>query len=222
MFPRTPASALSLLSFFALAACSSSSSSGTALTDAGSSADSAAADTGTSPDGASATDAGADAGPLTGSGTVTGSVGGVSFGPVLRAYLIGAPDLATTTAIYLVGTPGVACADMNRSGWSHLVAPGIPIYEMILATQTPAAGAYTVSTATTLPAGSAEVNYLTSSPSRTEVRAATGTITLSALTPGVSATGTFSVKFPVTVDGGTADGLDGTFDAVYCAVGHEP
>ncbi len=208
----------------AAAACSSSSASGTS-TDGGGSADTSISDTGadTALADGSAVDGGADAGGLTGSGTVAGSVGGTGFGQVYNAFLIGAPDLATSTAVYLVGKPGVACSDIGQSGWSHLIPTGVPIFEMILITQTPAAGTYAVSAATA--PGSAEVNYIVSAPARNETRATAGTITLSTLTPNVAAAGTFSVQFPGTVvDGGDAgaSAFDGTFNAVYCAAGHEP
>ncbi len=234
MSPRiSPLALLSLASAasiaLATAACSSSSSSGASPGDGGTTTDGSVADTGsdTAPPQDSATsDGGVDAATPSGSGTIAGTVGGTSFGQVYSAFLIGAPDVATDTALYLVGAQGVACSDIGKSGWSHTIAGGVQIFEMILTTSTPAGGTYTVSTATAPPAGSAEVNYILSAPTRNETRATGGTITLTALTPGASAVGTFSVQFPSNVGDGGADAganaLDGTFAAAFCAAAHEP
>ncbi len=170
----------------------------------------------TSTDAAVVVDAGS------GSGAIAGSVGGAPFGTVMSAYWIGVPDVASTTAVYLVGKP-IACSDITTSGWAHTIAAGTPIFEMIMATKTPAAGQYTVSTASSPPVGSAEVQYIVAAPARNETRSTTGTIELTTLTAQSEAVGTFSVQFGAT-DGGDAgaNSLSGTFTAAYCAGGHEP
>ena len=148
-----------------------------------------------------------------GSGTITGSVKGAPFDKVVSAYWIGVPDDPATIAVYVVGG-AVSCADISASGWSHTIAKGTQIFEMIMAGS--AAGSYKVTSA--LPAaGEAEVQYIFAQPTRNETRSNAGTITLATLTAKTNATGTFSVQFP----DGTSK-LDGSFDAVYCATGHEP
>ena len=176
------------------------------------------------PDGGDGGDASDDGGGR-GAGTITGSVGGAAFGPVMSAFWIGMPDVAATTAVYLIGAP-VACADITSSGWSHTIPANIKIFEMILQTRAPAAGSYTVS-AGAPPVGGAEVQYIVSSPVRNETRATSGSISLTALTPNTAATGTFGVQFLGAGDAGDAGDagasmLSGTFNAVYCAAAHEP
>ena len=190
-----------------------------------------AAEAGSTPDSATATDAAASDAPAVvdagdGSGSVAGSVGGMPFTSVMSAYWIGTPDLPTTTAIYLVGKQ-ISCADIAASGWSHTIAAGTPIFEMIMASKTPVPGHYTVSTATAPPVGSAEVQYVLAAPARNETRATAGSIDLTSLTNGVGAVGMFDVQFGSGADGGDAgdagaNSLSGTFRAAYCAGGHEP
>jgi len=162
----------------------------------------------------------ADAGA--GSGSIAGAVGGAPFTTVLSAYWIGMPDNAATTAVYLVGKD-LGCADISASGWAHTITAGTQVFEMIMTSKTPATGPYTVSTATSPPVGSAEVQYIVAAPGRNETRATTGSIDLTSLAPGVEAVGTFDVHFGAG-DGGDAggSGLSGTFRAAYCAGGHEP
>lgn len=180
------------------------------------------------------TDAGTDAADAPssgdagiGSGTIAGSVGGSPFTAVMSAYWIGAPDSAATTALYLIGKP-IACADITTSGWSHTIAAGTQIFEMILVTKTPPIDRYTVSTAASPPVGGAEVQLIVAAPQRNETRATTGTIDLTKLIANNQAAGTFNVQFGAAGDAsddagdGGANGLTGTFTAAYCAAGHEP
>lgn len=183
--------------------------------------DAATAPDGTPDDTGVADTGGGDAG--VGSGTIAGSVGGTPFTSVMSAYWIGSPDSAATTAVYLIGKR-IACADITASGWSHTIAVGTPIFEMIMATKTPPTASYTVSTATSPPVGSAEVQYVVAAAARNETRATTGSIDLTKLTANTEAVGTFSVQFGAADDAGDAgaNSLSGTFAATYCAAGREP
>ena len=173
-------------------------------------------------------DAGAESGGgVGGSATIAGSVGGVAFTTVMSAYVIGSPDNAATTAVYLIGAPAVGCAAIGASGWGRTIPAGTQIFEMIMATKTPAADTYTVSTAAAPPVGSAEVQYVLAAATKNETRATSGTVTLSTLTPNGPAVGKFKVQFPSSGDAGDggdagASALEGTFNAVFCAAGHEP
>ena len=149
-----------------------------------------------------------------GTGTITGSVKGATFDTVKSAYWIGLPDDPATTAVYLVGA-SITCADISKSGWSHTITAGTQIFEMIMVGTAP--GTFKVTTATAPAAGEAEVQYIFAQPTRNETRANGGTITLATLTAKTEAKGTFSVTFA-----DVTSKLEGTFDAVYCATGHEP
>jgi hypothetical protein len=173
----------------------SDSGGGTQAEDSATSADTSAADA----------PSGEDAG--VGSGTIAGSVAGAPpFTTVMSAYWIGVPDVAGTTAVYLVGKQ-LACADITTSGWAHTITAGTPIFEMIMATKMPATGTYTVSTAASPPVGSAEVQYVVAGPTRNETRATAGTIDLTKLIAQTEAVGTFNVQFGAG-DGGAGDGGD--------------
>ena len=148
-----------------------------------------------------------------GSGTIAGTAGGKTYDTVLSAYWIGAPDVATTTAVYLVAKP-IGCADISKSGWSHTIAAGTQVFEMLMWGSAP--GTFKVNSAASNP-GDVEVNALIAAPTKSETRGNAGTVTLTTLTATTEAKGTFSVQFP----DGTSK-LDGTFDAVYCPTGHEP
>jgi hypothetical protein len=187
-----------------------------------------AVDSGSTPDSTtSATDTGAADAPAAvdagaGSGSIAGAVGGTPFTTVMSAYWIGVPDSAATTAVYLIGTQ-LACADLAASGWAHTITAGTPIFEMIMTSKTPVTDHYTVSTASSPPVGSAEVNYIVAAPARNETRSTTGSIDLTSVAAGIEAVGMFDVQFGAS-DGGDAgaNSLSGTFRAAYCAGGHEP
>jgi hypothetical protein len=187
-----------------------------------------AVDSGSTPDSTtSATDTGATDAPAAadagaGSGSIAGAVGGTPFTTVMSAYWIGVPDNAATTAVYLIGAQ-LACADLAASGWAHTITAGTPIFEMIMTSKTPATDHYTVSTATSPPVGSAEVQYIVAAAARNETRSTAGSIDLTSVAAGIEAVGMFDVQFGATEGGDAgANSLSGTFRAAYCAGGHEP
>lgn len=198
-------------------ACSSSSSSAPTPSPSDTAIDDTAiADVGGDGIAEAASDAATDApeGGVGGTGTITGSVKGATFDTVKSAYWIGLPDDPATTAVYLVGA-SITCADISKSGWSHTITAGTQIFEMIMVGTAP--GTFKVTTATAPAAGEAEVQYIFAQPTRNETRANGGSVTLATLTAKTEAKGTFSVTFA-----DVTSKLEGTFDAAYCATGHEP
>ncbi len=186
-------------------------------------------DSGVSPDSTtgSGSDTGAEDAPASfdagaGSGSIAGSVGGMPFTTVMSAYWIGVPDNAASTAVYLVGKE-LSCADLAAAGWAHTITAGTPIFEMIMTSKTPVADHYTVSTASSPPVGTAEVQYIVAAPTRNETRAVAGSIDLTSIAAGIEAVGAFDVQFGSNDAGdAAANSLSGTFRAAYCAGGHEP
>ena len=135
-----------------------------------------------------------------GTGTVTGSVGGAPFGSVATALWAGAADDPSTTVVYVFSKP-VACSELTTPGWDTRITPG----------------SYKVVTTLTPAPGEASVNYTLSSTMGTpkEDGSTMGTVTLTTLTTSTSAKGSFTLTF------GTSS-ISGSFDAVYCPGGHEP
>jgi hypothetical protein len=134
---------------------------------------------------------------------------------VAAAYFIGkSDDPANTTVIYVFDTV-VACSDLGAAGWDTKIQDQTGAIELkLLGT---AAGTYPVSTTPNGAAGQALVNFTVSSTSATpkETLCKSGSVTLDSLDPERRAKGTFDLTFP--------DGtLTGTYDATWCASGHEP
>lgn len=203
------AAAVALVSASAIAAgCSSSTTASPAATDSGAADATTAAEAATSPD--------AGPGPTsgTGTGTITGTVAGVAFGTVATALWAGAPDDPATTVVYVFSKP-VACSELGSPGWDTRIADGTSVLEMKAFGTMP--GAFKVVTTLTPAPGEASVNFTLSSTSGTpkEEGSTGGTVTLTAVMPGVSATGSFMLTF------GTST-LSGSFDAAFCPGGHEP
>ncbi len=149
-----------------------------------------------------------------GSGTVSGSADGTPFTTVTTSYVIGAPDSASTTVVFVFSSP-VRCADLATPGWDSRIANGTQFLELKVFGSTPATFAV-VTTATPAP-GEASVNYTLSSTSSTpkETGATRGSVTLSSIVASASAKGTFALEFG-------SNKTSGSFDAVYCPGGQEP
>ena len=153
-----------------------------------------------------------DDGP-TGAGTVTGSADGSPFSSAGGALLIGAPDSASTTVVFLFSKP-VHCSALASPGWDRRIDVGTQILELRMFGTSP--GTFRAVTTTTPAPGEASVNYaLSSTAPPIEITAASGGVTLTTLTPNAVAGGSFDLRF-----GGNA--LSGTFDAAFCLAGHEP
>ena len=209
-------------SLLALAACSGSSSgtgsTGTGSVDSGGGTSTGNVDGGGT--GAPRADAGgSDGGPSVsdaggGSGSVDGSVGGTPFGGAAASLWIGSPDDPATTVVYLFSEP-VTCSELATPGWDTRITNGTQMLEMKMFGTSPAT--YKVVTTQTPAPGEAAVNYTLSATSGTptEQVGSGGTITLARTTAGVRATGSFALNF-------ATSNIAGTFDAAFCAGGHEP
>lgn len=204
-------------------ACGSSTGSGTSGTSGSSgstSGDGGGTDTGSgtgtdaSPNDAGTADVVTPPAGGTGTGMVTGTIGGAPFGAVATALWAGAADDPATTVVYVFSKP-VACSDLATPGWDTRITDGTSVLEMKSFGTTP--GMYKVVTTLTPAAGEASVNYTLSSTMGTpkEDGSTMGMVTLTKLTPNVSAQGTFTLTFATST-------LSGSFDAVYCPGGHEP
>ncbi len=213
-------------SLLMLAACSGSSSgtggTGTGSIDSGGGTGTGNADsggTGTPRADAGSNGGGSDSGSSVsdaggGSGSVDGSVGGTPFGGAAASLWLGSPDDPATTVVYLFSKP-VACSELATPGWDTRIANGTQMLEMKMFGTSPAT--YKVVTTQTPAPGEAAVNYTLSATSGTpaEQVGSGGTITLTKTTAGVRATGSFALNF-------ATSNLAGTFDAAFCAGGHEP
>lgn len=153
-------------------------------------------------------------GPLVGgSGSVTGSYGGEAIGAIKAAYYIGlplAPEEAAGGPFVNLFSTAVTCNDISVTGWLSTIPPETQVLEVIIGSTT--AGSVSP-VADAAAANVAEVNYLFGRVS-TEVRATTGSVTLTAYAAKASVDGSLNVTFP-------AGGASGTFHAVYCPGGQE-
>jgi hypothetical protein len=150
-----------------------------------------------------------------GAGTISGSAEGHDSTSVAAAYFIGQSDDPTnTTVIYVFDAP-VACSDLSAPGWDTRIVNATGALEMKLIGTSPAK--YAVSASPTPKAGEASVNFTLSSTTTTpgEEASSSGYVQLDTLESAKQATGSFDLTF---LDGT----LTGTFDAAWCANGHEP
>ena len=149
-----------------------------------------------------------------GTGTVSGSADGTPFTTVATSYVIGAPDSAETTVVFLFSKP-VRCSDLGTPGWDQKITDGTQLLEMKIFGKAP--GTFKAVTTVTPAPGEASVNYTLSATSSTPAESGSsgGSVTLTGIAASASAQGSFSIAF------GT-NKLDGTFDAIFCPGGHEP
>jgi hypothetical protein len=147
--------------------------------------------------------------------TVHGTVGGQPFEMVSNAWLIGAPDDPQQTRVIYVFDKPVACSEISMAGWDTTITNATQAIEIKLIGTKPAK--YPVATGAQPATGEASVNYTLSATTGTpaETLSKGGSVTLDAITDGKSASGSFDLTFP-------SGSVTGTFDAAYCANGHEP
>lgn len=147
--------------------------------------------------------------------TIAGMARTSPFTSVATSLWIGMADDPATTVVYVFDR-ATSCADLATPGWDARITDGTQVLEMKMLGTTPRA--YTVVSGPLPGPGEASVNYTLSSRRGTPVETSSrgGAVTLAALSAGARATGRFALTFP---GGGT---LDGTFDAIWCAGGHEP
>ncbi len=147
-------------------------------------------------------------------GTIAGAAGGVPFTHVAAAFVIESPDSDATTVVYLFSNP-VRCLDLSFSGWDRAVSNGTLVLELKLLGKAP--GTFISVTDPTLSVREAAAEWMRTSadPPPVEVRSKGGFIKLETLSARGPATGGFSLDFGVSR-------LTGTFNAAFCAGGHEP
>jgi hypothetical protein len=145
---------------------------------------------------------------------IAGSAGGAPFTHVAAAFVIENPESDATTVVYLFSNP-VRCLDLSFAGWDRTITNGTLVLELKLLGKAP--GSFLAVTGPTLSTreGAAQWMRASADPPPIEVRSTGGWITLDTLVPGGHTTGTFSLHFG-------AGPLTGTFDAAFCAGGHEP
>ena len=142
-------------------------------------------------------------------GMIAGSANGAPFSGVASAFLIGAPDSASTQVVYLFSIP-VECSVLGSTGWDTRVPTGAHALELKMLGSEPAT--YGVTPSATPAAGEASVNATLAG---NEQAASGGSVVLETLSAGASASGHFSVQLDT-------ESLTGSFVATFCADGHEP
>lgn len=166
------------------------------------------------------------AGDMAGSNTVSGTIAGTPFGPVMTAWMIGHPDSASTTVVYLFNAV-VGCRDASidfgQMGWDSNLPDRTQFLELKLfgpaSQKSPPTmpGQFQVTASLTPAPGEASTNHSVTHAGAASVEgsAASGTVVLSDIVDKSSATGTFTLTF-------SGDQLAGSFAAGFCDVGVEP
>jgi hypothetical protein len=157
----------------------------------------------------------ADGGSTAAANNVTGTYGNMAIKPVMSALWLGKPanliEGAGGPFVALFSAP-VSCADVSKTrGWIATIPAGTQVMELIIGTtevgkqlmEKDGAGA-----------GLFEANYIFGASKLMEYKGASGTLTLTAYTPGKAVDGMLNVKFGM----GSAMG---TFHAEWCADGLE-
>jgi hypothetical protein len=166
---------------------------------------------------------GGSGGSAAGGNTISGTVHGKPFTKIGAAYMIGMPDKdpngLTVTVIYLFES-AFPCSKFSKVGWD---VPGnlgnIQVVEMRALGPTP--GTFKVvgpppPTAMATASGEVAVNQVDNTRAAAPEQIFNGgTVTIDKVTPKMSASGSFDIKFSM-------GSLKGTFDAGYCATGVEP
>ena len=163
-----------------------------------------------------------------GGNAVTGTTPqGGAFGPVAAAWLIGHPDSAATTVIYMFNH-AVDCHDatikFGAMGWDMNLPANTQFIELkafgTAATPPTPPGDYTVTTSMNPTTGEASINHSLApggGAASNENIGNGGKITIATIS-AANVKGSFTIAFP-TPPGGT---LTGTFDAGLCDIGVEP
>ncbi|MDB4983460.1 MAG: hypothetical protein JWM82_4212 [Myxococcales bacterium] len=165
--------------------------------------------------GASGADGGAGAVGSNGN-MVMGSATGTPFAAIGSVFLIGNPDVAASTVVYIFSKT-IKCADISQAGWDATIADKTQILELKMMGTAPATYQPIIKAPRFPAAGEAQVNYALSAQTGTvaESFSTAGSVTLSKIVAKASANGSFDLMF------GT-NALKGTYAATYCDVGREP
>ena len=150
-----------------------------------------------------------------GSGTIAGSFDGRPFDAIAAAYRIGSPDDPVRTVVVELFDAVVECADVTAPGWDTQL-DAVQVLEIKLVGTTP--DDYPVTGAPSPGQGEADAAYTLTATSGTpsETSASDGSVSLDGIADQGAAQGSFDLTFP------QGDTLAGSFDAAWCADGHEP
>jgi hypothetical protein len=147
-------------------------------------------------------------------GTVTGSVNGKPFRGVEAAWRIESPDVEGVNVVYLFSSP-VRCIDLSFTGWDRGFDNGTTVLALEMFGTT--SGDYLVGPGPAPSSHGAIVQWIgpSSHAAPSSITATGGWVVLDASVPRSSTSGSFDVSFG-------ANRLTGTFNASFCAGGHEP
>ena len=145
---------------------------------------------------------------------IAGSAAGTAFTTVEAAFVIESPESYATTVIYLLSKP-VRCVDLSFSEWERAIPDGTMVLELKVFGNAP--GAFLTVTTTPHSPREATADWMRTTPRGAEkvIPSDGGWITIDSLSSHGPATGTFALDFG-------ASQLAGTFNATFCANGHEP
>ena len=136
-------------------------------------------------------------------GTIAGTINGTSWTKLSNAYWAGKMVAGSPPVVIFLFEAPVECSDIVNLNWDKTATGARQILEFGILDVAPRS--YQIMT-------DAFANYLFGfyNPD-----AYSGTVTISAVTPGVDIVGSFDLNF-------LPDTLTGAFDAKYCADGQEP
>jgi hypothetical protein len=139
---------------------------------------------------------------------------GMPFVSVAAAYVIGHPQFAGQTSIYLLSNP-IACSELAAPGWGQRIAAGTQCLELVLGGS--AVALYTVRSSDPPRAkdGASHYRFALGNGEYT-AGGSSGQVTLTGIGSDGSNSGEFTVAFS------QSSGVVGTFHAAYCDVGMSP
>jgi hypothetical protein len=161
-------------------------------------------------------DAGAPDGAAAASNSLAGTYGNMAIKPIVSAFWLGKPanleEGAGGPFVVLLSAP-VTCAELSKSrGWIATIPAGTQVMELIIGTTEVGKE---LSEKDGAGAGKFEVNYMFGANKLMEYKGASGTLSLTAYTPGKAVDGMLDVKFV------TGSSAKGTFHAEWCPEGQE-
>jgi hypothetical protein len=155
-------------------------------------------------------------GSAAGTSSITGiAPDGKLFVSVAAAYVIGHPQVAGQTSIYLLSNP-IACSELTAPGWGQRITAGTQCLEIVLGGSAVALYAVTGSNPPRAQQGAGRYRYAFGNGEYT-AGGSSGQVTLTGIDSDGSKRGEFTIGFS-----GIQQGLVGTFDAVDCGAGVSP
>lgn len=154
--------------------------------------------------------------PGTGSGTISGTApDGKPFTTLVAGYVIGHPQYAGETSIYMFSGP-IQCSDLGFPGWGAWITGGTQTMELELPARTITSYPVQSTEPPASPNSYGRYRYGEGGGGEITGWSSAGQIEVTSVAADGSISGTFSVTF---VAGGQ---LDGTYTAVACPTGYYP